>query len=85
VPIEGQPADVTEAVAAFNQKLQQSRLPKLLFYGTPGALMPAPMVEWCRQNLPNLKTVDIGPGIHFLQEDNPHLIGAELTKGYGTL
>ncbi len=30
----------------------------------------------------NLKTVDIGPGLHFVQEDNPHEIGRELAKWY---
>ena len=81
----GKPADVVEAVAAYNQKLQESELPKMLFYATPGALVPAPMVEWSRQNLKNLKTVDIGPGLHFLQEDNPHVIGSELANWYKTL
>ncbi len=85
LPIEGEPADVVEAVAAYNQKLQESDLPKMMFYATPGALMPAPMVEWGRQNLKNLTTVDIGPGIHFLQEDNPHMIGSELATWYKTL
>jgi len=39
-------------------------------------------IEKMGLNLKNLKTVDIGPGIHFLQEDNPHLIGAELAEFY---
>ena len=43
------------------------------------------MVEWSKQNLKNLKTVDIGMGIHFLQEDNPHLIGSELANWYQSL
>jgi haloalkane dehalogenase len=85
LPIEGHPADVVEVVATYNARLQQSDLPKLLFYATPGAIMQAPVVEWCRQNLNNLKTVDIGPGIHFLQEDNPHLIGSELANWYKRL
>ena len=80
IPIEGRPADVTEAVATYNAKLQQSELQKLLFYATPGAIMRSPVVHWCQQNLKNLKTVDIGPGIHYLQEDNPHLIGLELAN-----
>ena len=70
------------AVEAYNRKLQQSPLPKLLFCATPGALITAPVVEWCRQHLSNLKVVDIGPGIHFVQEDNPHLIGTELANWY---
>ena len=28
----------------------------------------------------NLKLVDIGEGIHYLQEDNPHMIGKELAN-----
>jgi len=85
IPIEGEPADVAKAVGAYNEWLQRSDLPKLLFHATPGAIMPAPLVDWCRQNLRNLKTVDIGPGIHFLQEDNPHLIGSELANWCSSL
>ena len=85
LPIEGEPPDVVEAVEAYNQKLQQSELPNLLFAADPGALMMAPVVEWARQNLKNLNVVDIGPGIHFVQEDNPHLIGSELAAWYSKL
>ncbi len=85
IPIEGQPADITKAVEAYNHWLQKTKLPKLLFYATPGAILPSPIVEWCRQNLKNLKAVDIGKGIHYLQEDNPHLIGSELAKWYHSL
>lgn len=80
IPIEGTPADVTEIVQTYNRWLQQSALPKLLFYATPGALLPAPMVEWCRQNLKNLKMVHLGAGSHYLQEDHPHLIGSALAN-----
>jgi haloalkane dehalogenase len=85
VPIEGVPPDVTKVVETYNQWLQQTDLPKLLFYATPGGIVPAAMVEWCEQKLKNLKTVDIGQGIHFLQEDNPHLIGSELAKWFSSI
>ena len=85
VPIDGVPPDVTAVVETYNQWLQQSDLPKLLFYATPGGIVPAPAVEWCKQRLKNLKTVDIGQGIHFLQEDNPHLIGSELAKWFSSI
>lgn len=85
IPIEGKPPDVVEAIGSFNAKLQQSDLPKLLFTATPGAIMPPPIVEWCQQNLKNLRLVNIGQGIHFLQEDNPHLIGSELANWYSSL
>jgi len=82
LPIEGEPEDVVETVNAYNKWLQQSDLPKLLFYATPGGLVSPQIVEWCRQNLKNLKTEDIGQGVHYLQEDNPHLIGKELATWY---
>lgn len=85
LPIAGEPADVVELVETYNRWLQDTGLPKLLFYAEPGALTPAPVVEWCRSNLKNLKTVDIGAGIHFVQEDHPHLIGSELAEWYQNL
>ncbi len=33
----------------------------------------------------NLKVVDIGLGIHFVQGDNPHLIGTEIAGWYALL
>ena len=85
IPIEGKPPDVTEIVKTYNKKLQQSELPKLLFYATQGILISTPMVEWCQKNLKNLKLINIGPGIHYIQEDNPHLIGSELANWYRSL
>ena len=80
IPIEGEPADVTEIVGAYNGWLQETQLPKLLFHADPGALIPAPMVEWARSSLPNLETVDLGKGIHYVQEDHPETIGREVAR-----
>ena len=66
----------------YSQKLQESELPKLFFFANPGVVNNARIVDWCSQNLKNLKAVDIGEGLHFVQEDNPHLIGEELAKWY---
>ncbi|MCH7940285.1 MAG: haloalkane dehalogenase [Candidatus Marinimicrobia bacterium] len=85
IPIEGKPADVYEVISSYNQKLQESEVPKLLFFATPGGIIDSKTVDWCRQNLKNLKVVDIGDGIHFIQEDNPHLIGEELAKWFQDL
>ncbi len=85
IPIGGEPADVHDIISAYTARLQESDLPKLLFHADPGAIIPPAMVEMCKQNYKNLKTVDIGPGIHYLMEDNPHLIGQEIAAWYGTL
>ena len=47
--------------------------------------MPPPVVEVCKENFSNLETVDIGPGLHYLQEDNPHLIGEQIAEWYARL
>lgn len=85
IPIEGKPADVAQMVKDYNQKLKDSDIPKLLFYADPGGIIASRAVGWCQNNLKNLKTVNIGPGIHYLQEDNPHLIGSELATWYQSL
>lgn len=85
IPIEGSPADVSEIVNNYCRKLQVSDVPKLLFYATPGGIIKEPMVQWCRDRLTNLKVVNIGQGIHYLQEDNPHLIGSELAEWFQKL
>jgi len=82
IPIEGEPADVVEAAQAYADWLGESDVPKLLLYAQPGAIMREPLVEWCRKNVRNLKTVDIGPGVHFVQEDRPHEIGEAIAEWY---
>lgn len=78
IPIEGQPADVHAIVDGYSRWLGETDLPMILFYGTPGGTIQKSGLDWCRDTIKNLDVVDIGPGIHFLQEDNPHLIGQEL-------
>ena len=37
-------------------------------------------VGWYQKMLRNTRSVGIGPGSHYVQEDNPHLIGKESAK-----
>jgi haloalkane dehalogenase len=85
IPIDGKPADNAAIVEAFGDWLTRTELPKLLFHGNPGTIIRKKEVAWCRENLANLRIVDIGDGYHFIQEDNPDLIGTELSKWYATL
>ncbi len=85
LPIAGEPADVVDAVAAYNAWLRETEIPLLLFHATPGAIVTPAMVEWCAANLKNLETVDLGRGIHYLQEDHPHEIGAALADWLGRI
>ena len=85
IPVDGEPADVVELVGAYADWLGQSQVPKLLLYSHPGAILRSDLVEWCRQNVSALDTVDIGPGLHFVQEDRPHEIGKALGGWYARL
>ncbi len=82
IPIDGNPPDVHKIVSEYNQKLQEMHCPKILFYAHPGGLITESVVEWCQQNLKNLTVVDIGEGVHYVQESSPHQIGQELAKWY---
>jgi haloalkane dehalogenase len=85
IPIGGEPADVAAAVSDYNAKLQRSELPKLLLHATPGAVITAPLVDWCKKNLTRLEVVHVGDGIHYLQEDHPHEIGSAIAGWYRAL
>jgi haloalkane dehalogenase len=80
IPIDENPADVHKIVTDYNQWLKETELPKLLFYASPGGLINASMVDWSKVNLKNLETVDLGQGLHYLQEDHPHAIGKTLSN-----
>ena len=85
VPIGGEPKDVWDTMTEAVEWFRRTDLPKLLFYATPGGLVTPEFVEWCRRNLKNLKVVHVGPGVHYLTETSPHVIGRELVKWLGEL
>ncbi|MEM7709536.1 MAG: haloalkane dehalogenase [Pseudomonadota bacterium] len=78
VPIEGTPADVVAEVTANGDWLYGSTIPKLMFHAEPGTLAPMPVVAHMAANVPDLEVRFLGAGLHFLQEDHPHLIGQGL-------
>ena len=82
IPINGKPRDTQRVFEHISSFIQETSIPKLLLYAEPGAILNKPAVSWCRQNMKNLKTVYLGKGYHFLQEDYPHRIGREITEWY---
>jgi haloalkane dehalogenase len=85
IPINGKPANMYEIISAYNKWLTESDIPKLCMYAHPGAIIMDKEVEYIKERFPNTKMVDIGEGIHYVQEDNPHGIGDELAKWYREL
>lgn len=78
LPIAGEPADVVTAAEAYMAWLARSDVPKLLFWGAPGVLVTPALEARYAQDFPNLRSVDIGPALHYVQEDCPDLIGTTI-------
>lgn len=60
--------------------LSDFKFPMLLIKGNPGAVIPESRVKWLQEKIPHLLIKDIGPGIHYLQEDNPGGIGNHILE-----
>jgi haloalkane dehalogenase len=84
-PIGGEPVDVWQAASEYSAWLTNTRVPKLLLFANPGALVTAEHLAWATRQLPNLTTVDIGTGSHFLHETCPHMIGREIARWFESL
>jgi haloalkane dehalogenase len=76
IPIEGEPADVTEIVGGYAEWLSASPVPKLFVNADPGAILTGGQREFCR-TWPNQREVTVR-GSHFIQEDSPDEIGSAI-------
>ena len=76
IPIEGEPADVTDIVETYAEWLEKSKIPKLFINAEPGALLTGAQREFCRR-WPNQHEVTVR-GSHFIQEDSPTEIGTAI-------
>jgi len=75
LPIAGEPADVYATLEAAHAALRQSDFPKLLFAGNPGALVSPDFAKRFAASLKHCHVLQLGSGLHYLQEDHPDAIG----------
>jgi len=80
LPIAGSPADVYSAMEEAHRALAESSYPKLLFVGDPGALISPSFAESFAKGLKNCRVVQLSSGLHYLQEDHPDVIGANVKE-----
>ena len=80
IPIAGEPADVYRTLENAHCALAESPYPKLLFTGNPGALVSPAFAESFAKKLKNCRVVQLSSGIHYLQEDHPDVIGANVKE-----
>jgi haloalkane dehalogenase len=76
VPVDGHPKAVWDIEAAYADWLPTTSFPKLFVNAEPGAFLVGAKRECCR-TWRNQTEVTV-PGLHFLQEDSPHEIGAAI-------
>jgi haloalkane dehalogenase len=78
LPIAGEPADVYASLERAHAALASSRYPKLLFAAEPGALVSPAFAECFARGLHDCGLVQLGAGVHYLQEDHPDTIGRSI-------
>jgi haloalkane dehalogenase len=86
-PIDGEPADVTARMDAYDKWLASSEeVPKLLltFDGPAHLHIIGPeMTAWCADNIANLDIEGCGPAGHVTPEDQPDAIAAAIAAWAG--
>lgn len=75
LPIEGEPADVDQALSSALTALAASTYPKLLFVGDPGVLVSPAYAADFAAKLRHVAVMQLPGGRHNLQEDHPEAIG----------
>ena len=78
LPVEGHPARNVKVINRIGDWLKTSKIPKLLLWASPGALITEKEASWMQENYSNLEAVYIGRGQHFVQEDQPESIGRNI-------
>jgi len=79
IPIEGDPADVSEIVSAYAEWLATSEIPKLFIKAEPGALLAVGANIERARSWPAQTEVTV-KGVHFIQEDSPDEIGSAIAE-----
>jgi haloalkane dehalogenase len=74
--------DTVDLINQYAAALPKSRIPKLLLYGTPGMVVRQRAVVVARAQIDQLRIEPVGPGKHFLPEDQPKNIGQQIAKFY---
>jgi haloalkane dehalogenase len=73
IPLDNEPADVTEIVSAYAEWLSTATVPKLFINAEPGTILTGAQREFAR-TWPNQTEATV-KGIHFIQEDSADEIG----------
>ncbi len=82
LPLGNGPDDVVALIRHYSKWLQETPLPKLMFYAVPGFITPIPTVQWAKEHFPNLTLECLNDVMHFAQESMPELFAQKLDEWY---
>lgn len=82
LPIAGEPAATEKVISAYNAWLEETEIPWLFLYATPGSQSPPEAAEYWEKRAKNIQISYIGNGIHYVQEDQPYAIGRAIHDWY---
>jgi len=80
IPINETPKRNHLIVSNYAEWLKRTEIPKLLLYAKPGMILKKKEVQNIEATFRNIKSVYIGKGRHYIQEDHPHEIGNAIEK-----
>ena len=78
IPIEGEPKEVFDIVAAYGEWLSTCDIPKLFINADPGSILVGKARDFCR-TWSNQEEITVA-GRHFIQEDSPDEIGQAIAN-----
>ena len=85
IPIAQQPQETHDIITAYNAFMEETNIPWLYFYSTPGVMATPEGADYWTARAKNIETVYIGDGLHYVQEDHPYVIGRQISDWYRRL
>lgn len=80
LPYNQDARDVVDLISQYSDKLVKSSVPKLMMYAIPGYNTTVDTLIWAKDNLQNLKMVDLGEDLHYVQESKPREVGTQIAS-----
>lgn len=84
-PFDGLPHNNDRTVTRYIEWIARAEVPMIMLHGDDGVAIQSGEVDWLRENVSDLETVDLGPGKHCLQETHPPVIGRSISRWFDRL
>ncbi len=83
IPLGGHPEDMVREIGDNYEWFRSADIPKLLLHAEPGVIFKG-IVPDIERDVAHLTSISIGPGKHYVQEDQPDAIGTAIAEWFTT-